>query len=288
MLRNVLVGLSLVATVFGLGGCPSQPSDNTGPDSVTPNASGPTTANKGETVALTASLQEADVDTTRLNYQWFQEYGYTVDLSGSATPNVSFVAPSLPNDQTMRFRVDVEAGGGVFSDSVSVRIVGDPNYVDPDDNGSDDSPIALMRAEYDKTPGQLAEVFASMVEEGKDANGNTLRETDSGLQYVEIVAGTGDRPDEDNDDADTVRVQYIGWLYDNGSMFDSSLNGGTPAEFALSGVIDGWTEGLQLMRVGSYYRFVIPADLAYGEDGNGSIPGDATLVFDVYLIAIVN
>ena len=108
--------------------------------------------------------------------------------------------------------------------------------------------------------------------------------TDSGLQYEVITAGDGPRPKA----TDRVRVHYVGTLLD-GTKFDSSIDRGEPAEFPLNGVIPGWTEGLQLMPVGSKYKFYIPSELAYGEQGTpGPIGPNATLTFEVELLEIVN
>ncbi|MDP7033818.1 MAG: FKBP-type peptidyl-prolyl cis-trans isomerase [Planctomycetota bacterium] len=105
--------------------------------------------------------------------------------------------------------------------------------------------------------------------------------TDSGLAYYVLKSGNGPRPTAQN----TVRVHYSGWTLD-GKKFDSSVDRGRPAVFPLGGVIAGWTEGLQLMPVGSKYKLVIPAALAYGENPGGGRPG-GTLVFDVELLDIV-
>lgn len=106
--------------------------------------------------------------------------------------------------------------------------------------------------------------------------------TESGLQYEIIAAGEGEKPTA----ASTVSVHYHGSLTD-GTVFDSSVERGQPAEFPVGGVIAGWTEALQLMNVGSKYRLTIPADLAYGERGAGAAIGPhSVLVFDVELLAI--
>lgn len=106
--------------------------------------------------------------------------------------------------------------------------------------------------------------------------------TASGLQYQVITAGNGDRPAA----TDTVRVHYAGTLLD-GTTFDSSYDRNEPATFPLNRVIPGWTEGVQLMPVGSKYKFWIPFQLAYGESGQGPIPPNAMLTFEVELLEIV-
>lgn len=115
----------------------------------------------------------------------------------------------------------------------------------------------------------------------ENAKKDGITVTDSGLQYEVIEAGEGDKPAA----TDTVTVHYTGTLVD-GTKFDSSVDRGEPAQFPLNRVIPGWTEGVQLMSPGAKYRFYIPYNLAYGEQGAGSIPPFATLIFDVELISI--
>lgn len=107
--------------------------------------------------------------------------------------------------------------------------------------------------------------------------------TESGLQYEVLVEGNGEIPTSDKQ----VRVHYHGELTD-GTVFDSSVSRGQPAEFPVTGVIAGWVEALQMMPVGSKWKLYIPQDLAYGERGAGAaIPPYAALVFEVELLDIL-
>lgn len=110
-----------------------------------------------------------------------------------------------------------------------------------------------------------------------------VKTTASGLQYEVITEGTGPKPKA----TDEVTVDYVGTLLD-GTEFDSSIKRGKPASFPLNGVIPGWTEGLQLMSVGSKYKLYIPGKLAYGAQGQqqAGIGPNETLVFDVELKSI--
>lgn len=144
-----------------------------------------------------------------------------------------------------------------------------------------------------QTAGQYVEATVSRLKYGETkAEGekflqeNKLREgvqeTASGLQYEVLVQGKGPKPTAES----TVKVHYEGTLID-GTVFDSSYQRGEPIEFPLNGVIKGWTEGLQLMPVGSKYKLYIPSELGYGERGAGqSIPPFATLIFTVELLEI--
>ena len=105
--------------------------------------------------------------------------------------------------------------------------------------------------------------------------------TDSGLQYKVLEMGDGERPAA----TDKVTVHYRGTLL-NGEEFDSSYARGEPVSFALNQVIPGWTEGVQLMPVGSKFMFYIPPNLAYGPSGGGPIGPNATLIFEVELMGI--
>lgn len=121
----------------------------------------------------------------------------------------------------------------------------------------------------------------AFLEENKKKDG--VITTESGLQYEVITMGTGPKPTAE----DIIRAHYKGELT-NGEVFDSSIESGQPLEIAVGGVIPGWVEGLQLMPVGSKFRFFIPYNLGYGEQGAGGvIPPYATLIFEVELLDIV-
>lgn len=116
----------------------------------------------------------------------------------------------------------------------------------------------------------------------ENAKREGVKVTETGLQYEVLTPALGIKPTP----TDTVTCHYEGRLID-GTVFDSNYRRGEPASFPLQGVIRGWTEGLQLMSIGSKFRFFIPFDLAYGAQGaGGSIPPYAALIFDVELIGI--
>jgi len=116
----------------------------------------------------------------------------------------------------------------------------------------------------------------------KNSKKTGVKTTASGLQYEVLKEGTGAKPTA----SDTVKVDYVGTLV-NGNKFDSSIDRGEPAVFPLENVIPGWTEGIQLMAVGSKYKLYIPSALAYGEEGAGGVIGpNETLVFEVDLLSI--
>ncbi|MGI1795720.1 FKBP-type peptidyl-prolyl cis-trans isomerase [Acinetobacter variabilis] len=110
-----------------------------------------------------------------------------------------------------------------------------------------------------------------------------IKTTKSGLQYLVLKEGKGKSPSANSN----VRVHYEGRLID-GTVFDSSIARQQPVDFRTTQVITGWTEGLQLMKVGAKYRFFIPADLAYGQIGSGDIiEPNSTLIFDIELLEII-
>ena len=117
----------------------------------------------------------------------------------------------------------------------------------------------------------------------KNAKAPGVVETASGLQYKIVDAGKTSAASPSA--SDTVTVQYRGSLID-GTVFDSSYDRGQPASFPVGGVIKGWQEALQLMKPGAKWQLFIPADLAYGDSGQGKIPAGSVLTFDVELLSI--
>ena len=110
-----------------------------------------------------------------------------------------------------------------------------------------------------------------------------MKQTASGLQYEVMTMGTGAKPA----DTSVVKIHYEGYLI-NGTYFDGSRKRGEPLVYPLNKLIPGWIEGVQLMPIGSRFKFYIPYQLGYGEQGSGeTIPGGSTLIFDVELLDIV-
>ncbi|MDQ3100748.1 MAG: FKBP-type peptidyl-prolyl cis-trans isomerase [Bacteroidota bacterium] len=132
------------------------------------------------------------------------------------------------------------------------------------------------KGEVNKTAGEKY-----LAENGKKSGVQT---TASGLQYEVMTMGTGPKPAA----TDEVKVHYTGRLID-GTEFDSSVTRGEPAIFPVGQVIPGWVEGIQMMPVGSKFKFHIPSDLAYGSGGapGGTIPANSVLIFDVELLEII-
>lgn len=139
---------------------------------------------------------------------------------------------------------------------------------------------ALKKAEVDFA--EVKKAGESFLAENKSKEG--IQTTESGLQYIVLKEGQGEKPVATN----KVKVHYHGTSID-GTVFDSSVDRGTPSEFLANQVIKGWTEGLQLMKVGSKYKFFIPQELAYGAfpRQGGPIKPLEALIFEVELLEIV-
>lgn len=149
--------------------------------------------------------------------------------------------------------------------------------------------MALQKQAAEKAQASQKAAGEKSRKEGQDfmaANGKKpgVKTTASGLQYEVLKAGDG--KGKSPKATDSVKVHYHGTLID-GKVFDSSVERKEPISFPLNGVIPGWTEGLQLMKEGDKFKFVIPADLAYGDRGAGEdIAPGSTLIFEVELLAV--
>lgn len=175
----------------------------------------------------------------------------------------------------------------VFARAMADSMAGRDNALNEEQlKSAEATRVKLQQVQMESKRTELAAASEANRKSGEDyLAGNAARDgvvsTDSGMQYEVVVLGEGPRPIA----TDTVTVHYRGTLID-GTEFDSSYSRGEPATFGLNRVISGWTEGLQLMPVGSKFKFHIPADLAYGGRSMGKIGPNSTLVFDVELISI--
>lgn len=139
--------------------------------------------------------------------------------------------------------------------------------------------IALLQAKEERARERTAEAGQEALAAAAAEPGAV--QTDSGLVILIEKEGEGAKATAE----DTVRCHYEGRLVD-GTVFDSSYQRGEPLEFPVTGVIKGWIEALQTMNAGSKAKLTIPSDLAYGDAGTGPIPGGATLIFDIELLAV--
>lgn len=155
------------------------------------------------------------------------------------------------------------------------------NFKNPD--AVNNAPAAAVRPSSENSVAQqYAEVNRQWLAAHSKQDG--VQTTASGLQYVVKKEGTGKQPTLN----DVVSVKYTGKLID-GTVFDSTdkNNAGNPVTFPLNGVVQGWQEGLQLMKEGAEYTLILPAALGYGEQTVGSIPANSALIFDVALVKVM-
>jgi len=144
--------------------------------------------------------------------------------------------------------------------------------------------LQKLQEGLNKKQQELAEANSAEAKKFLEANKAKadVKTTASGLQYTMLVEGKGKSPTAD----DTVKAHYKGTLT-SGTQFDSSYDRGTPAEFPLNGVIKGWTEALQLMKVGGKAKLYIPPELGYGPSARPGIPANSVLVFEVELLDVM-
>lgn len=206
-------------------------------------------------------------------------------------------APELKSDkEKLSYSIGMDIGGNLKRGSLEV----DPDVLakglkDSYGGGktllTEDEARQAIQAFQKQMMEKQAEAMKKQAEKNKadgekflaeNAKKEGVKTLPSGLQYREIAPGTGKSPKA----TDNVTVHYKGTVID-GTEFDSSYKRGEPATFPVSGVIAGWTEALQLMREGAKWQLFIPSKLAYGERGaGGTIGPNATLIFDVELIAV--
>lgn len=182
----------------------------------------------------------------------------------------------------MAERIDVDAFTRGLRDALNER---DPAVSQAVlDSTLQDFQMALQAAQQQKMA-EEAEANQAVADSflATNAEREGVQTTDSGLQYEVIEEGDGPKPGPD----DQVTIDYRGTLPD-GTQFDSSYDRGEPATFNVQGVIPGFAEGLQLMSVGSKYKLYIPPDLGYGPRGQGPIPPNSTLIFEIEMLDIVN
>jgi FKBP-type peptidyl-prolyl cis-trans isomerase len=195
---------------------------------------------------------------------------------------------------------DVAKGSYAIGQNIGHGVKGQGFKPDPDalalgiSDAVTDKPSRITEDQMRAAMGKIQEVAMNSAREGGEKNlkegqayleANKSKEgwktTASGLQYKVVKEGSGTSPK----DQDTVKTHYTGTLI-NGEKFDSSVDRGQPLEIQINRVIPGWTEGLKLMKPGGKMQFAIPANLAYGEHGQGKIGPNSVLLFDVELLEV--
>jgi FKBP-type peptidyl-prolyl cis-trans isomerase FkpA/FKBP-type peptidyl-prolyl cis-trans isomerase FklB len=173
--------------------------------------------------------------------------------------------------------IDLDAFTAAFKDAYQ----GKPDLLTAEETQSVMEQLSKSVGEYKKAEAERnKKIGDDFLKKNKKKKG--VKTTKSGLQYIITAPGEGKAPSA----ADKVKVHYRGTLID-GSEFDSSYKRGQPAEFPLSGVIKGWTEGLQLLKPGGKATLFIPAALAYGEQARPGLPANSTLIFEVELLEVI-
>ena len=180
-------------------------------------------------------------------------------------------------------RQELDLDAKAFTAGISDGFAGKPALTEEQKQAAimDLQKSAMAKAEEKQKAAAEKNLKAGEAFLAANAKKEGVKTTASGLQYKVIKSGAGPSPKP----TDVVKVHYHGTLID-GTVFDSSVRRNTPATFPVNGVIPGWTEALQLMKVGDKWQLVIPAKLAYGEEGPGPIGPNSTLIFEVELLGI--
>lgn len=225
----------------------------------------------GTLLASTASFAgKLDTDNQKSNYMIGSDVGAYIKKSGMDFDSKAFMAGI--ND----------AVAGKDSQLTPEQITSLRTALQAEQKVAQEAQRKEMMAKLDADKVKNLETGKAFM--AKKANAKGIMSTESGMLYEVISKGDGAKPESASS---TVVVHYTGTLID-GTKFDSSVDRGQPATFALNQVIKGWTEGLQLMNTGSKYRFYIPPGLAYGSDARPGSPigPNSTLIFDVELIEV--
>jgi len=218
----------------------------------------------------------------------------TADPAPEAATDVSAADKILASDEakasyTMGYGVTRQVAGQfgdvidqeAFIAGVRAELAGEPSAVSQEDAQRAMAALsAAQQAKQSLAASDNAKAGAKFLADNAAKEGVVT--TASGLQYLVLTQGTGANPTA----TQQVKTHYEGKLI-TGEVFDSSIERGQPATFRLNQVISGWTEALQLMNVGSKYRLFIPPELAYGNQGQGGIPPQSTLIFEVELLEIL-
>jgi FKBP-type peptidyl-prolyl cis-trans isomerase len=250
--RTTVLTFTLLAVAISLGACKAADK----------SASGASDKDKATETAAVTAIPGLPTEKEQVSYVIGQDIAKTLD-SIKGEVDVDTIAKAMKTSFAGDKSLLTDAQGAAIRDAFGKR----------------------MQAK------QLAEQQAASAKNQKEgdeflaANGKKpeVKTTASGLQYQVVREGTGPKPTAE----DTIKVNYLGTTLD-GKKFDSSYDRGQPAEFKVGGVIPGWTEGMQLMSVGSKYVFWIPSKLGYGPQGTpgGPIGPNATLKFEVELLSI--
>ncbi len=215
----------------------------------------------------------------------------TLVLTATTLATLTTIATAAPDLTDPKQKLSYAIGTGIGANFKKQGVEVDTSALLAGINDALTGKLAMTDAEINTT---LNNARAELVAKQQAANSSAgdaylaangkkegVKTTTSGLQYKVITPGTGKTPGA----KDTVKVHYEGTLID-GTVFDSSIKRGEPATFPVNGVIAGWTEALLLMKKGAKYQLVIPPKLAYGVAGQGPIPPNAVLVFEVELIDV--
>lgn len=221
-------------------------------------------------------------------------------LSSTALTGLLLVAPFVAaapetDDQRLAYSLGVTLGESMKADigdldldafNDGMRDVFEGNELALDEEQMVEAIMAFQERSLEAREQEAAEIARANLEEGEEflaenAEREDVEVTDSGLQYEVLESGDGATPGPE----DTVEVNYEGMLLD-GTIFDSSFERGESVSFQVNQVIEGWQEGLQMMSVGDSWMLYIPADLAYGENGQGPIGPNEMLTFRVELLGV--